>query len=176
MNKPRKNKPLIVRSDNSDSVGELKFKFVDSTSVHDPVKLLDFIEWNAAPRDLKKIKTQGQFAKSFGLHIDTLTDWKKLDGFWDEVKSKRDQSFRSHSTEIIHALAKRAMSGNSKAVELWLKLFEGYDEHIKVTNLPQESALTEERKAEIAKAMSNWSRARNNLHNRSFTNKQSGTN
>lgn len=147
-------------SDNSEINRKIEFGYIDASRIHDSAKLLDFIEWNATPREINKIKTQGEFAKSIGVHADTLTDWKRLEGFWNEVGLKRNHVFRSFSTEIVNALAKRAMSGYAKEVELWLKLFEGHSDNHPNQNLPEQTGLSEERKSEIAKAATAWNRMR----------------
>ena len=46
----------------------------------------EFIKFCATPRALRRTKTQGDFARIFGLSPDSLTDWKKIPGFDESVR------------------------------------------------------------------------------------------
>lgn len=81
----------------------------------------EFIRFSATPRFLRKIKTQRDFAKKFGVNEDTLTDWKKLPGFRERIHQiiiEREQEIIS---EVIDALREKAQSGNPAAIRLWLQ-------------------------------------------------------
>ncbi len=154
-NKKREKKVSKDYSEKSEKTSEIQFRYIDASRVHDQVKLFNFVEWNALPPQNRSLKTQGDFAHTFGLHIDTLTDWKKIAGFWDEVKSKRDHIFRKYTTKIDYGLAQRAMKGNAREVELWHKLYEGYDEKVSVSNTLPTDAITKEDQDRINFALEN---------------------
>jgi hypothetical protein len=130
------------------------FRYVWAVTVKEKAFLLDFIGWMALPRDERKPTTMAQFAKQCGLHRDTLSDWKNLPGFWDEVSMYRSSYFRKYSSDVFYGLVKAAKTGNPKAIELFAKIFEGYGDKERPEIYPTpacEQNLTEE---EVAKL--NW--------------------
>lgn len=68
-------------SDNSDFSPTKFFKYINTTGIKNPLKLLDFIRWEALDAEFQNIKTQKEFANKIGVSQDTLTDWKKLEYF-----------------------------------------------------------------------------------------------
>lgn len=128
------------------------FKFVQADNIRNPLNLLAFIEWLAIPAQERKLKTQKEFATEIGVNVDTLADWKKLLGFWDEVAIHRNQYFRKYTTSICYALVQRAKTGDPRAVELFITMFEGYKKNIGFTKpeIPEiPSELTPQKKAKI---------------------------
>jgi len=103
------------------------FQYVDYGRVQHKDLFLDFIEWHVQPREMRTPKTQGEYALMNGLSMDTLTDWKKRDGFETEVQYRRIQFFREYTTDICYALVQKALTGNTAAVRLFLRLFEGFE-------------------------------------------------
>ena len=49
----------------------------------------EFIRFIATLPNFRKLQTQGEFAKHFRVSEDTLSLWKKRDGFWDSVREER---------------------------------------------------------------------------------------
>ncbi len=131
------------------------FKFVQTDKIRYPLKLLDFIEWLAIPPVERQLKTQQELAIEIGVNVDTLTDWKKLFGFWDEVAIHRNQYFRKYTTSICYGLVQRAKTGDPRAVELFLTIFENYKKNIAVENLTPERIITVKEKAMINYALKN---------------------
>lgn len=101
------------------------FQFLDYKGLRDYGKIRAFIAWNALSQDDRKPEKQYEFAKLIGVNVDTLSDWKKRVGFFDEVDALRDQWFRKYVTEIDYAMVKAARAGNPKAAELFYKRY-GY--------------------------------------------------
>ena len=101
------------------------FQFLDCKGLRDYRKIRVFIEWCAISEDERKPKTQREFAEVIGVNPDTLSDWKKREGFFDEVDKLRDQWFRKYVTEIDYAMVKAAKAGNPKAAEIFYKRY-GY--------------------------------------------------
>jgi hypothetical protein len=131
------------------------FKFIQADSIRDPLKLLSFIEWLSIPPQERNLKTQQELAIKIGVSVDTLTDWKKLLGFWDEVAIYRSQYFRKYTSGVNYALAQKAKTGNPKAVELFMSLFEGYKQKIGVEKYETTREITDEEKDKIDKALKN---------------------
>lgn len=78
---------------------------------------LRFIEWLALPKAEKKAKTQAAFAKEIGVHQDTLTDWKKLDGFMDLVVQRSRDLIKHAIPDTIAALVRSAKKGSIPAID-----------------------------------------------------------
>jgi len=142
-------------SEYSEKSRVLSFKFIDHSKVREKLKFLDFIDWIALPNAIRKPKTHQEFAELFGLSKDTLTDWKNLTGFWDEVKARRDILFRKYSSEILYGLVKVAKTGNPRAVELFVKLFEGYNDKVQFKEEPPLREFTIEEKEKMRRAFIN---------------------
>ncbi len=133
----------------------ISFKFVQAEKIREPLKLLAFIEWLAMPTQERKLKTQKEFATEIGLNVDTLADWKKLSGFWDEVAIHRNQYFRKYTTSISYGLMQRAKTGDPRAAELFLTLFENYNKKTGIEDLTPARIITDEEKAKIDHALKN---------------------
>lgn len=101
------------------------FPFLDYKGLRDYGKIRLFIDWCAISIDDKKPKTQREFAELIGVNADTLSDWKKRRGFFDEVDERRDQWFRKYVTDMDYAMVKAGLGGNPKAAELFYKRY-GY--------------------------------------------------
>lgn len=101
------------------------FQFLDYKGLRDYGKIRVFVDWCALSQDDRKPKTQHEFAKLIGVNPDTLSDWKKRRGFFDEVDTLRDQWFRKYITDLDYAMVKAALKGNPKAAELFYKRY-GY--------------------------------------------------
>lgn len=104
------------------------FRFVDYSRVQYKDLFLEFVVWCATPRQERELKTQGDFARFYGLHIDTLTDWKKRPDFDTEVEYRRIQFFREYAPDVYYALVQKALTGNVAAVRLYAEIFEGFRE------------------------------------------------
>ena len=142
-------------SEYSEKSKVLYFKFIDHSKVREKLKFLDFIDWIALPNAIRKPKTHQEFAELFGLSKDTLTDWKNLTGFWDEVKARRDILFRKYSSEILYGLVKVAKTGNPRAVELFARFFEGYNDKVQIREEPPLRKLTIAEKEKLKRAFTN---------------------
>jgi hypothetical protein len=81
----------------------------------------EFIKFCATPRILRKIKTQREFAKKFGVSEDTLTDWKKTPGFLAVVRQIILEREQERLSDVIEGLYREARKGNPSAVRLWLQ-------------------------------------------------------
>ena len=85
-----------------------------------PLGYLDFILFIALPVELRlqiiKAETQKEFAAKIRVDEDTLTAWKKRDGFWDDVSRVRKEIFKEMVSEVVFAVKTNA-SKNGGAAE-----------------------------------------------------------
>lgn len=142
------------RSEKSENKGVLRLQFVDYNKIQDPLKLQAFIDWIAIPKVAREPKNYKDFAKQIGVNQDTLTDWKHLIGFWQEVQKEQKEYFKEETTEVLSGLLQRAKTGKAPEVKLFLQYFEGFSEKRTIEEPP--SALTKEREEEILNATSKW--------------------
>ena len=132
-----------------------KIKYIDIKRVQDVLKLQEFLKWIAMPTVMRVPKLQKQFAKQIGVSEDTLTDWKRLEGFWNDVKPYRDEYFRASTGEVLEGLKMRARLGKSKEVKLYMQIFEGFSEKLQVEDT-QPAELTDVQKKKIDERLSKW--------------------
>ncbi|MEK7106958.1 MAG: hypothetical protein AAB899_02125, partial [Patescibacteria group bacterium] len=108
---------------------EKLFRFIDAPHVPAKLLLLEFVRWFTSPRSLRRTRglpeTQREWAVAMGVHQNTLTRWKQLPHFWDEVSFHRKDEFRRYTSDVYYALVKKALKeGGAREVELFHKLFE----------------------------------------------------
>lgn len=129
---------MAKKPDYSDFETKTKlFRFIDISRVRNPLGLLDFIHWNVVPSSVRGTVgfpvSQKDFAEKYSISPDTLTDWKRLPFFWDEVAIHRNQEFRRYTSDVYYGITKRAIeTGDPRAAELFAKLFEGYSEKVRI--------------------------------------------
>ena len=99
----------------------------DLKGLKHPAEYQEFIIWMALPEPLRNPKTQRELAKNFGVGEDTLSEWKRRDGFWDEATKRRKEWGRERTPNVILGLYRKAVrDGNAAEVKLWLEYIEGY--------------------------------------------------
>jgi len=123
------------------------FQFLNYKGLRDYGKIRAFIEWCALSKDDRKPEKQVEFAKLIGVNVDTLSDWKKRTGFFDEVDAIRDQRFRKYITDLDYAMVQAGLRGNPKAAELFYKRYGYLVERSIVEHQPD----YDERESEITK-------------------------
>lgn len=147
---PKKKPPKSEKENTS------MFKCIEADRIKDKLKLRQFIDWYALPKDERRPKTHLQFCDVFGVSKDTLTDWKKLPKFYDELKLVRDVIFRKYSSDVFYGgLVRSAKMGNPKAAEIFAKMFEGFSEKLRVEDETPQKTFTQEEKDQIAHALKN---------------------
>lgn len=81
-----------------------------------------FIEWLATPTPLRNPKTQGEFAKENSLHHSTLSIWKLIEGFSDDLWTAVTRRMKDDIPDVVYALKSRIFKdGNPRAVELFIQ-------------------------------------------------------
>ncbi len=133
-----------------------KFNYIDISKVRRKQELYNFIIWSALPKEERNPRTQKEFANFFGLSTDTLTSWKKLNGFYDEVFPYTINYFRKWTPRIAHGLAMKASTGSAREVELYFKIFEKFTETVQI----KEDPITPKQVAQMEERMNNWDRKR----------------
>jgi hypothetical protein len=109
-----------------------------------------FILWIALPKELRKPNTQVELSKHFRVGQDTLSEWKKRTGFWEEVAKQRKEWSKEKTSDIIYALYKRIIeTGNAAEVKLWFQLIENWSERFR-TSIEEENPLTKLTDRELA--------------------------
>lgn len=139
----------------SEKIKKKIFFFIAENAVKYPIQLLDFVRWIAIPREVRSPKTQGEYAKISNVNPDTLSKYKHIVGFWDEVARYRNTFFRKWTSDVYYGLVKRARGGNAREVELFAKLFEGYAEKLKVQDEPPTETLDPKDVEQIRHALTN---------------------
>ena len=96
-----------------------------------PLIFNEFAMWMALPEPMREIKTQGEFAKKFGVHQDTLSDWKKKPEFWKIVEQEWNHFGRTKTANVIAKFYKTTMTeGKTSDIKLWLQYFLDWSEKI----------------------------------------------
>jgi len=79
-------------------------------------------EWLATPRYDRIPPKQEHLAKELGVSDKTLTRWKKLPGFMDEVRAIARLYLKDDLAEIYGAISREAQKGNYQMARLALEL------------------------------------------------------
>jgi len=128
----KRKRRIRENSENSEKAVVFQFRYLDTVGISEPRKILDFVRWLSIPKPLREPKTHQLFAEKIGVSIDTLTDWKKRRGFWDEVYSSHAQYIRRFTSDISYGLVQRAKTGSEREVRLYMELFEGFSKKVRV--------------------------------------------
>ncbi len=116
-----------------------------------------FIDFMATPKAYRKIETMDEFGKKYGVHRDTLTDWKNRKGFWLDVREARKKYIREEMLGDALLSLKRSVLKDGKApeVKLLFQLADEYEEKSVVENR-RPTTLTDQQKIDIAKRLKKW--------------------
>ncbi len=78
--------------------------------------------WLALPKKLRLPKTQRELANRLGVNEVTLSDWKKLPGFQEEVNKWIKAFTVDDVADVVAAVAREAKKGSKGHAELFLEL------------------------------------------------------
>ena len=114
-----------------------------------PQDYLQFVEFMALPSFLREkvfgFKTGGDFGTKYNVSIDTLTDWKKKDGFWDRVKEARTKWVQEKVSDVLASLYRKIIKdGSASEVKLFLQYAGEFEETLRVEGVALGSKLNEE--------------------------------
>ena len=151
----KKSEPTPIDSDFVETGNRLNSSLI---GLKNPSAYLAFIEFIATPPHLREIQTQQEFSKEFGVHQDTLADWKKRIGFEEDVDDarKRIVSFNMLSTALSALHKKILKEGNAGEVKLLYQIAGKLEERKVIEDKRPVRELSEDRKADIAKRLENW--------------------
>jgi len=82
------------------------------------------MEWLLTPKALRTPSSQAKYAESIGVVEQTLRNWRRNPAFraeWDERMKKRQES-PERAQEVMDSLFSRALEGDNKAAELYLRV------------------------------------------------------
>lgn len=87
-----------------------------------------FIDHLATPTPKRKYKDQREIARSLSVHEVTLSRWKKVDGFLEDLVAMiRLKQIDNNLANVIQGMAVGAMQGFSQPAELWLAFVMKYE-------------------------------------------------
>ena len=89
---------------------------------------LQFIEWLSLPSDLRTPKTQSELALLLGVDAGTLSDWKQLPGFREEVRKRVNDLVKDDHADVVHAMITSAKGGDVTAQKLYLEYIQEWSE------------------------------------------------
>lgn len=107
------------------------FKFMDADRIVRKDVLLSFIKWFSVPKEIRKLKTQKEFSKTFHVDMDTLSNWKNLTGFYEEVELHNFNEIRTFMSEIGWQIIKSARKEDTQAQLLFLQLYMRWEQKAK---------------------------------------------
>lgn len=88
-----------------------------------------FAKWVATPRPFREIKSQKDLAKEYGIAEETLSRWKKRDGFWDIVSEEIRDWAKDKTPTVIQALYQGIIKDRkAPEIKLWLQYIEKWIE------------------------------------------------
>ena len=131
------------------------FRFVKADAIKEKGKLLQFIKWYSIPKEVKDIKTQDQFAKQIGLGADTVSNWKNLEGFYEEVEVYHFNVMKRFLNDVGMGMVKAAKNGNAKAMELFYEVYMKWSRKLMLEDVTPERIITDEEKLKIDHALKN---------------------
>lgn len=143
------------KSENTEVEKKSLFKFIDQKGMRNPDLVLSFVKWYALPKEVKKIKTHTEFAQKFGVHIDTLTDWKNLPGFYDEVAIYHFNEMQRFMSDVGYAVVNSAKRGSAKSQELFFKIYMKWSDKIRVEDETPERVILDDEQKKIDNALKN---------------------
>jgi hypothetical protein len=120
-----------------------------------PTTYEEFIYWIATPDQYRNPSTQKQFALKWKVNEDTLTDWKRRDGFYDEVRKNVRIYGRDHLAVCTSALITNILKkGNGQDFKAFVEYVDEFNPKIRLEDamLPV-SGFTGEQLLEVNKAM-----------------------
>lgn len=125
-------------------------------NLKNPEVYQEFIKFIATLPNFRKLQTQGEFSQEFGVGEETLSAWKKRDGFWDDVREERKQSMKDNMvSNILMAVYRKVVKeGSSKEAKLLLEIAGEYEEKKIIDN--RIKTVSPEQAEDIAKRVKMW--------------------
>lgn len=83
---------------------------------------LRFIQWLALPKAERRPKSQRELATVLGVHESTLSDWKHLPEFIDDVNALARQMVKEDVPEVLAVIRREAKKANLPYVNMVLAM------------------------------------------------------
>lgn len=83
---------------------------------------LRFIAWLALPKAQRMPKTHQLLAQQIGVHQDTLTDWKRMPGFMDDVNTLARELVKHDIADVLGVIRREAKRANLPYVNMVLAM------------------------------------------------------
>ncbi len=112
----------------------------------------EFVEWIAQPAKLRDPKDQIGLAQKLGVDNATLSDWKKVEGFWDEVRKLRKDWVQDKVSNILLGVYSKALKGDVNAAKLLMEYSNEFTETSEIKHRI-EGVLTAEQQEKIQQAI-----------------------
>lgn len=113
----------------------------DFSKVRKANEYLEFVNFIALPRVLRHevvgVETQEEFCQQFKVDKRTLSKWKKVAGFWDDVAEMRRALFRERSADVLLSLEAKCLNPSSVTggdVKVYLTAIGEYQERHEIEN------------------------------------------
>ena len=81
-----------------------------------------FIDWLALPKALRQPRTQKELCQQFGVGEGTLSEWKRLPGFRDEVARTAREFMKDDVADVLAAIRTHAKKGNVPHINMFLAM------------------------------------------------------
>lgn len=88
-----------------------------------PFEYAQFVKWIATPSVLREPSRQDDLAKEFRVHPGTLSEWKKRESFWDDVRAEMKFYFKTKTPNVLQAIYQKILKGDGSGGEakIWLQ-------------------------------------------------------
>lgn len=113
----------------------------DFTKIRKTNEYLEFINFIALPRVMRHevvgVDTQEEFCERFKVDKGTLSNWKKIPGFWEDITEIRRALFRERSADVILSLEAKCLNPDSVTgsdVRVYLTAIGEYREKHEIEN------------------------------------------
>lgn len=119
------------------------------------IEYQQFVEWMGLPGPEREPKEQKELAVKLGVEEPTLSNWKKVDGFWDLVREERKRWAKDKVSDVLMGLYRSALiEGKAAEAKLFLQYAEEFEEkHILELKGKIERKLTDEDRELIKRAI-----------------------
>ncbi len=138
----KRNKPVTISS--------------DLTKVRKNQEYLGFLQFMATPSalwpDIYEVKDQAEYAKKIGVEPATLSDWKNIPGYYDDVVAINKQFFKARISNVMLALETKNLNPktvNGADVRVLATYAEAYNDRVE-----QDLVLPKEVQEALAKVAS----------------------
>jgi hypothetical protein len=115
----------------------------------------EFIYWIATPDHMRDPATQKLFAEKWHVGEDTLTDWKRRDGFYDEVRKNVRIYGRDRLALCVTALINNIMKkGNGQDFKAFVEYIDEFNPKLRLSDeTPVFGELSDTARADLIKSL-----------------------